>query len=102
LGRESGYSPGLLSSLARLERGNHKLSPDVETFRLHEKSPPKGLFASPLNGLSGFFHSRQVSTGGDLRPIPSIGTGQRYLGARGEARRIETEEHHAPFSGCDF
>jgi hypothetical protein len=30
-----------------------------------EKSPLKGLFASPFSGLPGFFYSRQVLTGGD-------------------------------------
>jgi hypothetical protein len=40
-----------------------------------KKSPLKGLFASPLSGRPGFCHSRQVSTGGDLRPTSSLSTG---------------------------
>jgi hypothetical protein len=36
-----------------------------------EKSPLKGLFASPLSGLPVFFHSRQVSTGGVCSPNSS-------------------------------
>jgi hypothetical protein len=53
-----------------------------------EKSPLKGLFTSPLSGLPGFFHSRQVSTGGDRRPASSVSTGQRRVEVKVNTGRI--------------
>jgi hypothetical protein len=37
----------------------------VETFRQCSKKSAKGTLVSPFSGLSGFFHSCQVSTDSD-------------------------------------